>query len=162
MERDAELLTVADFMTKGVVSLPAEMDIDEALGVLDRSGFSGAPVVQDGRCVGVLSEVDCTRVLASAAYNGMPVEHVHDHMTRDVQCVSPGTDVFSAAQAMLESGHRRLPVCDGEQLVGIVTLRDVGRALRQVQQARDTVHRDEHPPGAAWDPEKSRERDKNA
>jgi CBS domain-containing protein len=159
MERDADLMTVAEFMTRRVVSLPAEMPIDEALAVLDRSGFSGAPVLRDGELVGVLSEVDCVRVLASAAYNAMPVDHVHDHMTRVVQCLSPGADVFTAAQALLAAGHRRVPVCDGGSLVGLITLRDVGRALHKVQEARDAVHREQHPPGAAWDPDASRARD---
>jgi CBS domain-containing protein len=154
MERDARILLVRDFMTPNVRTLPADMAIDDALVRLRRYGHSGAPVVDaDGQVVGVLSEVDCMRVLASAAFHAMPAGDVSIFMSRDVESLSPDDDIFAATQRFEQSRVRRFPVIDGRMLVGIVTVRDLDRALWEITQERKKVHKEpEHPPGAAWDP----------
>lgn len=50
---------------------------------------------------------------------------VSEAMTRDVRTISPDDSVVAAAQAMEELDIGVLPVCDGEQLVGVVTDRDI-------------------------------------
>ena len=50
---------------------------------------------------------------------------VSEAMSRDVRTISPDDSVVAAAQAMEELDIGVLPVCDGEQLVGIVTDRDI-------------------------------------
>lgn len=157
MERDAKLIPVREFMNPRVTSLPADLPIEDALEVLVRSGFSGAPVVEGDRVLGVLSEVDCARVLSTAAFHATPTGYVRDWMTKDVDALTDDQDLFSASQRFLHGGHRRLPVVDGQgRLVGLVALRDLGKALRHVHRQRQQVVRpDAHPPGAAWDPRKT-------
>ena len=156
MERDATLPLVRDFMSPRVSTLPADLEIDEALLRLRKAGYSGAPVVDaTGALVGVLSEVDCMKVLASAAFHAMPTGPVADFMTREVAVLAPETDLFAAVHRAQETRFRRFPVLDGAALVGIVTVRDLDKALWEIAQARTRVRREpEHPPGAAWDPRK--------
>lgn len=156
MERDAKLPLVRDFMNPRVSSLPVELEIEEALLRLRRAGHSGAPVLDaDGALVGVLSEVDCMKVLASAAFHAMPSGPVGDFMTRDVATLTPDTDLFAAVHRAQQTRFRRFPVIDGGRVVGIVTVRDLDKALWEIAQARTKLHRaPDHPPGAAWDPRK--------
>ncbi len=50
---------------------------------------------------------------------------IKDWMTRDVQTITPDTTVPEAHRLMTQNNIRRLPVLDGERLVGIVTRGDV-------------------------------------
>lgn len=50
---------------------------------------------------------------------------VHEWMTQDPQTVARKTPVMEAMQMLREGGYRRLPVVDGNKLVGIVTDRDL-------------------------------------
>ena len=50
---------------------------------------------------------------------------IKDWMTRDVQTITPNTTVPEAHMLMAQNNIRRLPVLDGERLVGIVTRGDV-------------------------------------
>jgi CBS domain-containing protein len=157
MERDAQIVTVREFMTRAVHTLPEGLPIDEALDRLRRAGHSGAPVVDAaGFVVGILSEVDCMKVLASAAFLAMPTGPVSAFMTREIETLSPDQDLFAAAHRFQATHFRRFPVVENGELVGLVTVRDLDRALWQLTQDRLKVHREaEHPPGAAWDPRRN-------
>lgn len=161
MERDAQLPLVRDFMTSAPKALREDDPIDEALAALESGGWTGAPVVDaSGALVGVVSEVDGVRVLASAGFHTMPPGTVADHMTRDVRSARPDEDLYAVANRMVTGGIRRLVVREGARIVGLITLADVGRALRRVQAERDRVHRATKPAGAAWDPRASEARDR--
>jgi CBS domain-containing protein len=56
-------ITAADLMTRKVVTLTPEMTLNEMDTVLVRRGVSGAPVVEQGRLVGVASQADVIRTL---------------------------------------------------------------------------------------------------
>ncbi|TVQ87473.1 MAG: CBS domain-containing protein [Deltaproteobacteria bacterium] len=154
MERDAQIVLVHNFMTSPVRTIAADLEIDDALHKLRQSGHSGAPVVDDaGQVVGVLSEVDCMRVLASAAFHGMPSGPVAAYMTRSVLSLSPDNDIFMAVARFQETRFRRFPVVDQGKLVGIVTVADIDEALWKIAKDRKKLKTVlDHPPGAAWDP----------
>src|SRR5688572_33245294 len=95
------LPTAGAIMNREVLTLSPELPIGEAVTLLVRRGFSGAPVVErDGRLVGVLSEIDCLRVLSAAAFHVMPTGTVGDHMTGAVQSVGPEVDLLQVASTL--------------------------------------------------------------
>ena len=55
----------------------------------------------------------------------MKKDLIKDWMTRDVTTIEPGTNVPEAHRIMTQNNIRRLPVLDGDKLVGIVTRGDV-------------------------------------
>ena len=57
---------------------------------------------------------------------------VRDWMTKDPVVVAPDTPVLEAIRLLKEKGFRRLPVMEGERLVGIITVTDVLRAFIEV------------------------------
>jgi CBS domain-containing protein len=59
---------------------------------------------------------------------------VADCMTRDVDTVAPDEPIRQAAQFMLKSDAGAMPVCDGDDLVGMITDRDI--AVRAVADGR--------------------------
>lgn len=124
-----------DIMTRRVDTVSPDDPIDHAVGlVLLKRGHSGAPVVDaDGSPVGVLSEHDCIRVLARAATSGWPTGKVADHMTNEVETVSPTEDVLVLSERFVKGRMRRLLVVEDGHLVGLVSRRDLLQALQSLE-----------------------------
>lgn len=127
-------------MAHPVFTLRPEQPVMEALEALLHRGYSGAPVVDgEGHLVGVLSEQDCLRVMAGAAFHAAPEGCIREHMTQRVETIAPDADLFDVVGMFQTGGHRRLPVIAGGRLVGIVARRDVLRALGTLRDARESA-----------------------
>ena len=145
-------IRVDDVMTHLVVMLESEDTIEDAARILVRNGISGAPVEQEGKLVGIVSEADLVRAFALPARNRSPFvvidplpfllrgtlprqAHnacVGDVMSRDVVSISMDVSVWEAASIIDRHGFRRLPVVDGEGcVIGILTGSDLVRAMAQ-------------------------------
>jgi len=95
-----------------------------------RENQVGSLVVMDGeRLAGILTERDLTRAIAEGA--DTEAVAVADYMTEWPTVVSPDMDVRQAVLAMLELECRHLPVVEHDQVVGMVSIRDLlGSAIR--------------------------------
>jgi len=144
---------VAEYMSKNVVTLQADMPLDQASCVLAERGITGCPVVEgDGgsHLVGMLSQTDLlykaagsslvplkTRGAATVRYeqntrrlNKAMAADVRSAMTSSVLQVSPTTSMAEAAAVLLRNKVSRLPVTNSNgDLVGIVTATDVMQLL---------------------------------
>ncbi len=123
---------VKDHMTKNPVTLAPEMDIREAVHLLIKKDISGAPVLDEhGRLVGVLTERDCMRVAMQADYHGEPGGLVKEFMSENPQWVGPEQSILTLADLFINGRFHRYPVVDNGRLVGIISRRDVIRAIAQ-------------------------------
>ncbi len=119
-------MNVADAMTPRselvVVEIPGSRD--DVLAYIQEHGFSSVPVVKtvDGEEVyrGLVSRDDLI---------DQPDEDQLALLMREVPTVGADDDLREAAAMMVEKRSRRLPVVDGDELVGIVTVTDVVRAI---------------------------------
>lgn len=135
-------MTIANLLaSKGikVVTVRPEQTIREALALLAEHNI-GAVVVTagEGRPAGIVSERDVVRVLArDERVFDWPVARI---MTRDVIVGSPGDDLATVGHTMTEKRIRHLPVMDAGKLVGIVSIGDVVKTLRDRYQGEvDTL-----------------------
>lgn len=130
MNPGRNLTCAAQLMRRQVFTLSPEQDVIDAVQQLVRRGISGAPVVLDGRVVGMFSERDSLAVLAAAAYEQEPLGRVADHMRTEVHCVGPDTDLFGMTKLFGTTMVRRLPVVDNVgTLLGLVLRSDVVQGL---------------------------------
>lgn len=121
---------VSEYMTTELVTFRPETDIHEAIRILLRHRYSGAPVVGDGyRLVGVLSNKDCLRKAFGASYHQDWGGLVGDCMSSPVETVQPDWDVVQVAELLLRGPYRRFPVVRDGRLVGLVSRHDILRAL---------------------------------
>ena len=122
--------TVGQYMSTSVIALAGDMDIIEAGRVFVTHSISGAPVVDgSGRVIGLLTERDCLRMTVQAGYYGDPGGRVSEFMTREVTCVSPAMSILDLAELFLNASYHRYPVIEEGRLIGIISRRDVLRAL---------------------------------
>jgi CBS domain-containing protein len=112
-----------------VITIRPEQSIRQALVLLAENNIGAVVVVDEtGRPVGILSERDVVRTAArDERIFGRAVAEL---MTRDVVVGVPDDDVKTVGHTMTERRIRHLPVVDQGRLVGIVSIGDVVKALR--------------------------------
>ncbi|MDD1684458.1 MAG: CBS domain-containing protein [Methanoregula sp.] len=122
--------TVGAAMSRDVVAMAPEDEIQKVYSRIVESGFSAFPVLKKKRLVGIISRRDLIssrRVRAVIADHARtPVESV---MTTDVVTIAPGEPVSTAAELLVKHDISRLPVLDGDRLVGIIDRHDVLASL---------------------------------
>lgn len=121
---------VKDHMTRNTVTLSPDMEIRQASRLLIDMNISGAPVLDEhGRLVGVLTERDLIKGAVQADYHGTLGGIVEDHMSNDPQSVSPEQSILTLADMFINGRYHRYPVIDNGRLVGVISRRDVMRAM---------------------------------
>src|SRR5215469_4100089 len=104
----------------------------DAIRLMDEKNVGALPVVDNGRLVGIVSERDYTRkiILKGRSSKDTPVS---DIMTKAVLTVNPSNSVTDCMQIMTDKRVRHLPVLDGRNLVGILSIGDVVNWLISAQ-----------------------------
>jgi CBS domain-containing protein len=121
---------VADYMTRDLITLSPDAEINHAMTILLENHISGAPVInQKGQLVGVLSKKDCLKAALDASYYREWGETVTAHMSTHIETLDAGMDILAAANTFLNSTYRRFPVMDNGHLVGQISRADVLRAM---------------------------------
>ena len=117
------MATIADVMTKDVVTLSSDSTVSDAAQGMVRGGFGSVVVVHGRMLLGILTERDVLR--AAASEDDLRSASVERWMTPDPDTSEPDLDTEEAAGLMLSRGYRHLPVVVDGDLVGMVSLRDV-------------------------------------
>jgi CBS domain-containing protein len=123
-------IQVRQHMSTDALRLDPDMDILRAVHMLIKKDVSAAPVVdKDGMLVGILTERDCMRVTMQAEYHAMPGGPVSDFMTANPQSVSPDSNILDVAQAFINGRFHHYPVTQNGRLIGMISRRNVMRAM---------------------------------
>ena len=117
-----------------VWSIGPNATVIDAIRFMDEKNVGALPVVDNGKLVGIVSERDYTRkvILKGRSSKDTPVS---DIMTKQVLTVNPSNRVTDCMQIMTERRVRHLPVLDGSNLVGILSIGDVVNWLISAQKA---------------------------
>ncbi len=128
---------ITDYMTKEVVTFHPDQSIADAMDTFLEMRISGAPVVDhEGRIVGILSEIDCLKIMVDEAMHNLPHGRISvaEYMSDGVSTVPITADVLDVASKFLQTHFRRFPVVDyNGKLVGQVSRRDVLQATRDLK-----------------------------
>jgi CBS domain-containing protein len=126
---------IREVMTENPSTCESSTPASEAAKVMARENVGSIPVVEGGRLVGVVTDRDLTvRVLAEE--RDPQATTVGSIASKDVVAVAPDTDLDEALRLLARHQVRRLPVVEGDRLVGIVAQADVARQGDD----RDTGH----------------------
>ena len=98
--------------------------VSDAIQLMDEKNVGALPVVDNGTLVGIVSERDYTRkvILKGRSSKETPVS---DIMTAQLLTVTPSDSVTECMRIMTEKRVRHLPVLEGTNLVGILSIGDV-------------------------------------
>jgi len=140
MREPNQILTARDLMTTSLLVFSPKLSLLEAIENLIKWRVSGAPVVDDeGRMVGMLSELDCLRMLASDEFYLQQQEEaalVEQFMTTGARIIPPDLGIYAISHYFLTTQVRRLAVVEHEKLIGQVSRRDVLRGMDEMIRKR--------------------------
>ena len=123
-------LSARDIMTSDVLTVSPRLSVEAAIKILVENRVTGLPVVdEEGKLCGIFTETDRLNMLiANRPPESITVEEV---MTRGVITVDQNASVEQINELLLRANIRRVPVVDGGEIIGVVSRRDVVKALRQ-------------------------------
>lgn len=136
---------VGDRMSRPVISVSPDDSINDILVMLKKEHIRRAPVLKDGKLVGIISERDLLNAAPSSATTLSVWEmnyliskvKIKNVMTKKVTTVTRDTPIEEAARIMADKKIGGLPVMDGERVVGMITETDLFKVFLELMGARD-------------------------
>jgi CBS domain-containing protein len=114
---------VTEIMATTVLSVEPSTSLVDAAARMHERRVGAVVVVEAGRLVGILTERDVLRAVATRVVDGS----VGDAMTHGPETIGPEESASHAAALMIHGGFRHLPVVEGSDVVGMVSIRDLVR-----------------------------------
>ncbi|RLB01326.1 MAG: signal transduction protein [Deltaproteobacteria bacterium] len=119
-------MKVCSWMIPNVVTIGPDAGIREALEVMKKYSIRHLPVVDNDEFVGLVTLGDLKQAILASMLEQLKV---NDVMIREPYTTSPDTTLESAAMVIYEKNIGCLPVLDGKELVGIITVNDILKAF---------------------------------
>ena len=117
-------ITVAEIMSRGPQTLTPETPVEEASELMQRFGYEGYPVVEDGKVVGLLNRRSVDRAIS---------HHLNltaaSLMDAGEVTVAPNDALTTLQTRMTDSGWGQIPVVEDGEVIGIVTRTDLLKTL---------------------------------
>ena len=142
-------MLVKDIMTTNIRTVTSDKKLGEVVSLMCIYRYSGIPVVDDGKLVGTVSESDVLGKMfpkledlmdsmSTVNYDDQVDQYsevvnvsVKEVMTPAVVTIKPDMHILQAASMMVGRKFRRIPVAVGDELVGMVSMGDVHKAIYQ-------------------------------
>jgi len=119
-------MQVHEAMSTAVVQLGPDHTLRQAAQLMSRQHVGSAIVVDpEGSGVGIITERDILKALGADL--DPDIERCAEHITWEVVYASPSWTIEEAGSAMVRGGFRHLVVLDGDEVLGVISVRDVLR-----------------------------------
>jgi len=138
-------MLVGERMSRPVISVTPDQPINDVLAMFKKEHIRRAPVVKDGKLVGIVSERDLLNAAPSSVttlsiwelnYMISKVK-VKDVMCKKVVTITKDTPIEEAARIMADRKFGGLPVMDNDRVVGVITETDLFKIFLELMGARD-------------------------
>lgn len=126
---------VKDAMTTNIITVNSSLSVQEVLELIHKYGYTGFPVVDNKKLVGIITFEDAEKV----PYDKRGTSEVKDAMTKDLIIAEPEDSLEEALMELLDKKIGRLPVVDSNdptKLVGILTKLDIMRTHAKLSSSR--------------------------
>ena len=124
--------SIKEVMTRDVRAYEPNATVADAAKVMAQEDVGPVPIVEEGRLVGIVTDRDIVvRVVAEGRDPNATT--VREIASTELVTVAPDDDLDEALHLLAERQVRRLPVVEGDRLVGIVAQADVARLGKDKQ-----------------------------
>ncbi|MGB2807954.1 MAG: sigma 54-interacting transcriptional regulator [Sedimentisphaerales bacterium] len=120
-QKDYSKITIAETMSCPVETIPANLPVLEAVRIMEDKHIKRLPVLQKKRLVGIITQTDLTRLLASSAM----WKNVVEIMSPDVAAILCKASVAEAAEVMTSRHISCIVILEEDEVVGVLTERDL-------------------------------------
>jgi acetoin utilization protein AcuB len=136
---------VGDRMSRPVISVSPDAPINDVLAMFKNEHIRRAPVIKNGKLVGIVTETDLVNASPSTATTLSIWEmhyliskvNVKNVMSKKVITVGRDTPIEEAARIMADKKIGGMPVVDGDRVVGMITETDLFKIFLELMGARD-------------------------
>jgi signal-transduction protein with cAMP-binding, CBS, and nucleotidyltransferase domain len=137
-------MPLEDLARSDAVTADPETPVAELAATMDEESVGSVVITNDETPVGIVTDRDLTvRVLGEEVD---PTDQTADDvMTEDLCTAEPDAGFYEATNLMANHGVRRLPICEGDTLVGIISADDMTELLADEQQQLGDVIRAQRP-----------------
>jgi len=122
-------MTVRELVGGEVIWVSPEVTIRVAAALMKSNGVGSLAVEVDGALEGIFTERDLVDAVAGDA--DLDQTRVEQWMTASPDSIDPDMSVPEAANWMLASGYRHIPVVDGARILGMVSIKDILWAMSE-------------------------------
>ena len=137
-------MPIEDLARSDAITAPPETPVTDLATIMAEEKVGSVVITNGDAPVGIVTDRDLTvRVLGEQA--DLASQTAEDVMTTDLCTAEPDAGFYEAASLMAEHGVRRLPVCEGDSLVGIITADDMTELLADEQQHLGNIIRSQRP-----------------
>jgi predicted transcriptional regulator len=118
-------VTVGEIMARNVQAVPPDMPVRNVIDLMYTTKHLGFPVEERRQIIGMVALADVHKI----APLDREALQVRDIMTRGVISLPPSAPVIDALRIMSSSNIGRIPIMDGDTLIGIVTRTDIMKVI---------------------------------
>ena len=123
LDEEAKKIRVKNIMTKGVLSVDAAMNVNEAAKMMEDSEVGAIIVMENNTPVGIITDRDFAIKIVAHAY---PITtSVKQIMSTPLIGVNPEESVWTVADLMYTRKVRKIPVIEEDKVIGIITASDL-------------------------------------
>ncbi len=115
---------VCDAMTMKPVMVKPDTSMKECAKIMADNKVGSLIIKQNGDLLGIIKERDIVRTVVLENVNASKAK-VKEYMVKDVVTISPEVDIYDALVTMRDYDVRMLPVLDGKELIGLLTVKDI-------------------------------------
>ena len=119
-------MLVGDIMHRDVKTASTEDSFADVAKTMRTNGISSVVVLDGSRLAGIVTERDIVNLVAAGG-DPHSTSVAHGMTKQGLTTVSPKSDLGEAVEAMVSKNIRHLPVVEGEDVVGIISIRDMTR-----------------------------------
>jgi CBS domain-containing protein len=137
--KEDRLVEVSEVMSKEVVTVGPHYNVADVASLMDAKRIGSVIVLEEDRVLGILTERDILKVIGA----GEDPKNVaaHEALSDDLYTIAPDASVDEAARKMVQAKVRHLPVIVDDNLIGIVSIRDLVRwSVRDMAEATELPH----------------------
>ncbi len=117
---------VSTVMIKDLITVDADDDLTDVAKILIDKNIGAIPVMSDGEMAGIVTKSDFIYLCKAKAYEKVKVK---DIMSTDLISVSADDRLVHARKVIMDSGIGRLLISEDDELAGILTSKDIAKAL---------------------------------
>jgi len=139
-------MKVKDFMTKDVITIDKDVNLNHVLNLMKKYEITKIPVVENKKLIGIVSDNIIAYKLGSIRKRGVPASRLHASSVtdKDIECISPDTEIKTILKDVGKPGPTMLCVVENDSLVGVITKADLLQLVDSKKQVREIMKKNLH------------------
>ena len=136
-------MKVREVMTKEIITVDKDVDLKYVLNLMKKHEITKIPVIEDKKLIGIVTDNIIAYKLGSIRKKGIPPSRLHASSVtdKDIERISPDTDVRTILKRVGEPGPTMLCVVENEKLLGVITKADLLPLVNNKRQVKEIMKR---------------------